>query len=388
MDLEPLAVPLGAGVLAVLPRLRTALTGGRPVAPHPVGTRPAVLPAHDPADLPDDLAVVVGTSGSTGTPKLAMLGARALRASAAATHERLGGPGQWLLTVPAGHVAGVQVLVRSLEAGTEPVATDLAVGFTAPAFAAATARLRPGRRHYTSVVPTQLVRLLADPVGTEALRRFDAVLVGGAATPRSLRLRAEEAGVPVVTTYGMSETSGGCVYDGRPLTGARVRVGDDGRVELGGTTLAHGYLGRPDLTREAFAVDADGTRWFRTDDAGRLDDDGRLHVEGRLDDVVTTGGLKVAPRLVEEAVLEHLPGVVEAVVVGTPDPEWGEAVSLLVVLASGASEPTAAEVRDRLRGHLADHALPRRVVAAPAVPQRGPGKPDRAAVARLFDVRG
>ncbi|NHA69731.1 o-succinylbenzoate--CoA ligase [Phycicoccus flavus] len=386
MEVEPLPVPAGPGALAVLPRLAGALAGRGPVAPYPADAAAPQLPRHAAAGLPDDLAVVVGTSGSTGVPKLAMLGAAALAASAHATHERLGGPGQWLLTLPAGHVAGVQVLLRGLDADTEPVATDLTGGFTPAAFAAATARLDPRHRHYTALVPTQLVRLLDDRAGAAALATFHGVLVGGAATPPTLRRRAEAAGVAVRTTYGMSETAGGCVYDGSPLTGARVRLDDDGRVHLGGATLAHGYLGRPDLTFAAFTVDADGSRWFRTDDAAHLGDDGRLHVDGRLDDVVVTGGMKVAPRLVEEAALEHVPGVREAVVVGIPDPEWGQAVSLLVVPDPAAQPLSLAEVRDLLRPHLPDHALPRRVTAAPAVPLRGPGKPDRAAVAGLFDV--
>ncbi|MGG5259138.1 o-succinylbenzoate--CoA ligase [Phycicoccus avicenniae] len=388
MELEPLAVPPGDGAATVLPRLRRALEGGGAVAPFVAGGPAPALPPHAAAALPDDLAVVVGTSGSTGVPKLAMLGAGALAASAHATHERLGGPGQWLLTLPAGHVAGLQVLLRGLDAGTEPVSVDLSDGFSPSAFAAGVHRMDPRHRHYTSVVPTQLVRLLDDPVGTAALASLHGVLVGGAATPPSLRRRAEASGVRVVTTYGMSETCGGCVYDGRSLSGAEVRVDDEGRVHLGGATLAHGYLGRPDLTFRAFAVDPDGSRWFRTDDAGRLDEDGRLHVEGRLDDVVVTGGMKVAPRPVEEAAVEHVPGVVEAVVVGTPDAEWGQAVSLLVVPAAGARPLSVVEVREHLRGHVPDHALPRRVTATGAVPQRGPGKPDRAAVAALFDVGG
>lgn len=386
MEVEPLPVPTGPDAVDVLPRLARALAGGAPVAPFPADTPPPTMPRHAAAALPDDLAVVVGTSGSTGVPKLAMLGGAALSASAHATHERLGGPGQWLLTLPAGHVAGVQVLLRSLDADTTPVATDLTGGFTPHAFTAAVARLSPGHRHYTAVVPTQLVRLLDDPAATSALARLDGVLVGGAATPPALRRRAETAGVRVLTTYGMSETAGGCVYDGTPLTGARVRLDDDGRIHLGGATLAHGYLGRPDLTFAAFTVDPDGSRWFRTDDAGHLDDDGRLHVDGRLDDVVVTGGLKVAPRLVEEAALEHVPGVREAVVVGTPDSEWGHVVSLLVVPAADARPLSLAEVRDLLRPHLPDHALPRRVTAAPAIPLRGPGKPDRHAVAAFFAV--
>ena len=181
----------------------------------------------------------------------------------------------------------------------------------------------------------------------------------------------------------MSETAGGCVYDGLPLTGCLVRADATGRLHLGGATLATGYLGRPDLTAEAFATAADGTRWFRTDDAGHHDDAGRWHVDGRLDDLVTTGGLKVAPRLVEEA-LSALPGVAEAVVVGTPDDEWGQAVSAALVLAPGTPEPTVSRLREQLRDVLPAHALPRRLLVVAALPLRGPGKPDRAAVAALF----
>ena len=129
-------------------------------------------------------------------------------------------------------------------------------------------------------------------------------------------------------------------------------------------------------------------RWFRTDDVGHTDEYARLHVDGRVDDLVNTGGLKVAPRLVEEAIVEHVPGVAEVVVVGSPDPEWGEAVCALVVLEPGAVRAglTAAELRAHLRGILPDHALPRRAATAAAVPTRGPGKPDRRAVAALFTV--
>ncbi|WP_392543173.1 o-succinylbenzoate--CoA ligase [Oryzobacter telluris] len=388
--LEQLPVPAGEAALALLPRLEQALAGGAPVAPYAASSPAPLLPPHGPADLPDDLAVVVGTSGSTGTPKHALLTTGALRASAQGTHERLGGPGQWLLPLPAHHVAGLQVLLRSVEAGTIPVAMDLTDGFTPRAFADAAARLEPGVRHHTSLVPTQLLRLLDDPDGAEALRSLDAVLVGGAALAPHLRRRAADSGVTVVATYGMSETAGGCVYDGRPLPCTEVALDDTGRISLGGATLAHGYLGRPDLTGAAFTTDEHGTRWFRTDDVGHTDADGRLHVDGRVDDLVNTGGLKVAPRLVEEAVVEHVPGVREVVVVGTPHPQWGEAVSVLLVMRPGAVRrgPTAADLRAHLRGVLPDHALPVRVLVVDEVPLAGPGKPDRRAVAALFTVGG
>ncbi len=388
MQLEPLAVPAGPDVLDVLPRLEEALAGGRPVLPHSASAPPPLVSSRNPEGLPPDLAVVVGTSGSTGTPKRAMLGAAALVASARGTHDRLGGPGRWMLPLPAHHVAGLQVLVRSLVAGTRPVVMDQGGGFLPRAFAAATEALGPGGPRYTAVVPTQLVRLLDDPAGTEALLRYDAVLAGGAALAPALRARAERTGVTVVTTYGMSESSGGCVYDGRPLDGTQVAFDADLRIHLGGSTIAHGYLARPDLTRQSFGTDEDGVRWFRTDDVGHLDEHSRLHVDARVDDLVNTGGLKVAPRLVEEAMAVHVPGVREVVVVGTPHPEWGEAVSALVVLEPGAlvDSLTVSQVRAHLRGILPDHALPRRVRTASGVPLAGPGKPDRRAVAALFDV--
>jgi len=385
---QPLSVPLGPACLALLPRLAEALAGDAPVLPYAASAPPSALPQHDPADLPDGLAVVVGTSGSTGTPKRALLTAAGLHASSRATHDQLGGPGQWLLALPAHHVAGLQVLLRSLDAGTTPVAMDLVDGFVPQAFVATTALLEPEQRRYTSLVPTQLLRLLDHPRGPDALRSFDAVLVGGAAMPPRLRRRAERAHVHVVATYGMSETAGGCVYDGKPLPCTEIAFDDEGRIHLGGATVAHGYLGRPDLTAEAFGVDEDGTRWFRTDDVGHTDGQSRLHVDGRIDDLVNTGGLKVAPRLVEEAIIDHVPGVAEVVVVGSPDPEWGEVVCALVVLEPGAVRAglTAYELRAHLRGILPDHALPRRAVTAGAVPTRGPGKPDRRAVVAMFTM--
>lgn len=378
-SLRPLAVPLGPAVLGVLPALRRALDGGGPLLPYAADAPPQPGPVPRAPVLPSEVALVVGTSGSTGSPKLALLTREALAASATATHERLGGPGQWLLALPAHHIAGLQVLVRSVLAGTEPVAMDLTGGFSAAGFTAAAAGLGQGRR-YTSLVPTQLGRLLDSDEGVRALRRFDAVLVGGAATAPGLLERARAADLTVVTTYGMSETAGGCVYDGVPLSATRVRLGAEGRLLLGGATLALGYLGRPDLTEAAFSTDADGTRWFATDDVGHRDASGRWRVDGRLDDLVNTGGLKVAPRLVEEAVTGHVPGVAECVVVGVPDPQWGEVVCAAVVLRPGSRAPSVAGLREALRGILPDHALPRRVAVLPALPLRGPGKPDRAAL--------
>jgi o-succinylbenzoate---CoA ligase len=381
-SLRPLAIAPGPAALEALPILRRALAGGFAVLPYAAGGRPPGIPEDD---VPDGgTALVVGTSGSTGSPKLAMLPSEALTASAEATHERLGGTGRWLLAMPPHHIAGVQVLLRCIAADTAPGFVDLTDGFTADAFVRA-AKAFAGPRRYTSLVPTQLVRLLADADATRALADFDAVLVGGAASSPALLARSNQQGVNAVTTYGMTETSGGCVYDGIPLSRSRIRADELGRVHLGGDTLATGYLGRPDLTEAVFSTDAEGTRWFTTDDLGHADQTGHWHVDGRVDDAVVTGGLKVAPRLVEEA-LTSQPGIAEAVVLGTPDELWGQAVSAALVLRAGAPAPTVDRLREQLRGILPDHALPRRVLVVDALPQRGPGKPDRAALAALFSA--
>lgn len=363
-------VPARADLL--LPALEVALSGAGP----------AVAPGQaleSLVDVPDGVAAVVRTSGSTGEPRAVLLSARALRASADATHDRLAGPGHWLLALPTDHVAGLQVLVRSVLAGTVP--TVLAPGpFRAAAFVAARDAMPVGAPRYTSLVPTQLVRLLDDPAATAALRSFDAVLLGGAAAAPDLLARARAAGVPVVTTYGMTETCGGCVYDGRPLDGVSVRLDDDGRILLAGPVLADGYLGRPDLDAGAF-VQVDEVRHLRTSDLGTWSD-GSLKVLGRVDDVLVTGGVKVAPGAVE-SVVASMPGVAEVCVVGTPDAEWGQAVVAVVVARPGALAPTLDQVRAAVTGRLGAAHAPRHLVVTDSLPVRGPGKIDRRAATQL-----
>jgi O-succinylbenzoic acid--CoA ligase len=270
--------------------LHTMLAGGVTVAPVGPGQQ---SPPRDPGPG----QAVLGTSGSTGGNKWVQLSAAALCASAEATHARLGGPGRWLLALPAQHVAGVQVLVRAALAGHRPELLDLRSGFDPAQFSAAAHRLTSAAgRCYTALVPTQLVRLLDTEPGY--LARFDAVLLGGAATPDGLLHRARAAEVRVVTTYGMTETAGGCVYDGWPLEGVKIRLdlaeSDSGKIELAGPMLASGYLDAPEQTAVAFR---DG--WFQTSDLGRCDGQGRMQVLGRADDVIVTGGLNVAPAEVE-----------------------------------------------------------------------------------------
>lgn len=323
----------------------------------------------------DDVALVVPTSGTTAVPKGAMLTAAALTASASGTHTRLGGPGRWLLALPAHHIAGMQVLVRSVLAGTAPVAMDLAHGFDVAALPAAVAALGTGRR-YTALVAAQLAKALGCGPAAEALASLDAVLVGGGPLPAPVAENAAAAGVPVVRTYGMSETAGGCVYDGRRLDGVRVRI-DDGRVVLGGATLAKGY--RDPVSPDPFAEPG----WFRTDDAGGLDARGVLRVYGRLDEAISTGGLTVMPQVVEAAIAAH-PAVAQCAVFGVPDDRLGQRVAVAVVAAAGAEPPTLEQLRIRVAESLDPTAAPREAHIVGELPLRGIGKVDRRALADRF----
>jgi o-succinylbenzoate---CoA ligase len=325
--------------------------------------------------IDDDVAVVVTTSGTTGAPKGALLTASALTASASATHDRLGGPGRWLLALPPHHIAGVQVLVRSLLAGTEPVEMDVSAGFDVGELPSAVDQLGAGRR-YTALVAAQLAKALNDPAATAALAELDAVLIGGGPAPRPVLEAAERACVSVVRTYGMSETAGGCVYDGIPLDGVTVQVRDDGRIAIGGPTLAKGYRNPPDP--DPFTEPG----WFRTDDVGVVDDSGVLSVLGRVDDAISTGGLTVLPQPVEAALRTH-PAVADCAVFGLADERLGQRVVAAVVVADGCTPPPL----DALRAHVMraiDHtAAPRELHIVDALPMRGIGKVDRSALIRL-----
>ena len=228
-----------------------------------------------------------------------------------------------------------------------------------------------------SLVPAQVRHLLDEPGGREALAGFRAILLGGAAAPAGLLAEAAAAGARVITTYGMSETCGGCVYDGEPLDGVSVRIGPDARIRLAGPVLFSGYRGRPGLTAAALE---DG--WFVTSDVGEVDAAGRLAVRGRADGMINTGGEKVSADEVA-SVLEDCPGVREAVVVGLPDPEWGELVTAVVVPADPAAPPGLDVLRGFTRGRLPDYAAPRAVVVVPAVPLLSSGKPDLQALRLL-----
>ncbi len=327
--------------------------------------------AEDPQKegVAEDTAVVVRTSGSTGASKGVELSATALRHSARASLDRLGaGPGErWLCCLPVTHVAGLQVLVRSLVSGTEPVLAEHADAETVAGSGCA----------HVSLVPTQLHRLLSGSGPAKPLAGYSSVLLGGAPAPASLLDAARAAGVPVVTAYGMTETCGGCVYDGVPLDGVQVAIrGDDdnspaesGRIWISGPVLLSRYRGQ--LAGQAALRDG----WFRTGDLGRLDSSGRLVVRGRADDVINTGGHKVVPGEVAAA-LQTCPGVRDVAVMGQPDAEWGERVIAAVVPADPADPPALELLRLHVRESLPRYAAPSRIVMVDAVPMLPSGKHD------------
>ena len=377
-------VPLGPAVIPrLLPALTRALEGGPAVLPlphAPAALRSALVGALQPQQALDQhgIALVVPTSGSTGEPKGVLLSAAAVLASVSATTERLGGPGRWLLALPATHVAGLMVLARSVLGGNTPVALDLTDGFDPEAFAVASMRVfadSPARR-YTSLVPRQLAAILDDgEASLDALTGYDAVLVGGSATHAELLERARAAGARIVTTYGLTETCGGCVYDGLPLDGVRVAVAPNGRIRLGGPVLASGYRLRPDLGADAFA---DG--WFATADAGRLEPDGRLTVLGRLDDVAVSGGVNVPLSAVDAAVSSH-PEVREAVAVAVADAEWGQRIVVTVVPVDATHPPTLESIRTHVARRAPAAYAPKELFVIDALPTLPGGKIDRRAVA-------
>jgi O-succinylbenzoic acid--CoA ligase len=366
--LEPLRAALDGTGPAILPldadlppaRLSELLDAFRPGAViGPDGA--ATIRSEYSKEVNGKTAVIIGTSGSTGQPKGVELSAEALRASARASLARCGArPGdRWLVCLPVTHVAGLQVLVRSLVSGTEPVIAPVA---DAAALAAS------GCAH-VSIVPTQLRRLMDSPAGAAALAALRSVLVGAAATPAALLEAARAAGAAVMTTYGMSETCGGCVYDGVPLDGVTVREGDDGRLRIGGPVLMNGYFGQPSPL-----VGGE----FVTSDLGYVSG-GRVVVRGRADDVINTGGHKVIPGEVSAAA-QTCPGVRDVVVIGRPDTEWGERVTAVVVPDNPTDPPSLELLRTHVQTRLPRYACPSELVLTEAIPVLPSGKPDLAAL--------
>ena len=325
-----------------------------------------------PVDEPD-AAVIVITSGSTGAAKGVVLSRAAIRSSVEATHDRLGGPGDWVLALPTHHVAGLMVLARALIAGRSavPARGDLA---DLPDVAD-----RLGARRYLSLVPTQLGRALGDVELSRALARFDAVLIGGGPVAPDVLKRAAGGGIVVVTTYGLSETCGGCVYDGVPLAGTRIELGPPAgpagrRIMINSQAVFSGYRLNPELTATTLI-----NGWLRTEDRGRWHGD-QLIVLGRLDQVVIIGGRKVDLAEVERQVNEWAAARGgEGFAIGLPDPDWGTTIA-----AACTTGGSLEELHDHLRSRVPGHALPRTLTRLDLLPRLSGGKPDRIAIRDLI----
>lgn len=325
-----------------------------------------------PDEVQDQVALIVESSGSTGTPKRITISRDSLLASATGSDLALGGPGQWLLALPINYIAGINVLVRSLVADQQPILMNTQLPFTPDAFARA-ADFMVSQRRYVSLVPVQLQRLVNasafDDFLLAKLRRFDAILVGGQAIEPQLLTKATELGLKIVRSYGSAETSGGCVYDGKPLAGVQVQTDSVGRVRIAGSVLAEGV------------ADPDG--WYTTSDLGRIDPDGTLAISGRANRVIISGGLKVSLDAIE-AVVTQIGGVVEAACVPVSDTEWGERAAVIYVGSPEVADYIAADALQQ----LGPAAKPVRVIRVDNLPRLTSGKTDYVTLGQQFTQPG
>ena len=320
-----------------------------------------------PQDVDDSVAFIVETSGSTGAPKRVELSVAAAIAAAEASANRLGGSGQWLLALPINYVAGLNVLIRSAVAETQPVMMNTAVSFTAEAFVRHTSMLREEKK-FTALVPTQLSRLAVaaehDESVLNALRKYEAILVGGQGSSPQLLQSLRELDINVVETFGSAETFGGVVYDGVALDDVTVNINDEGRIEISSPTLANAFRSQDKVVMS---------------DIGELVD-GKLRVLGRADRVFISGAVKVSLDRVE-AVARDVGGVVEVAATAIDDDEWGQRVAILYL----GSPEVADEIAARLAAELGPAAKPLQIVRADRVPKLISGKHDLLAIKQLFE---
>lgn len=309
------------------------------------------------------VCIAVKTTGSAGVAKTVGISAVALLACAKASNNFLKAEygNRWSLLLPLTHIAGINVLIRSLELGTEPI--DL--------------RYHQGEYphvEFTAVVPTQLYRALENDRNLlEHLKSAKAVLVGGAALSTQLYEKAKSAGINVITTYGMTETCGGCIYDGSPLEGVEVKVGTDSRIAIRGTVLAHTYIGAETLWETVFK---DG--WFMTNDSGHFAHD-KLIVDGRLDDVIISGGENISLSAIESALHAHFPHKTFAAF-AINDAEWGQALHLAV---AGDGFPAEREINEYLLQQFGQVCQPKGFLFLPELPLLEIGKIDRRKLVEL-----
>jgi O-succinylbenzoic acid--CoA ligase len=309
-------------------------------------------PVHS-TSVRSDISILVATSGSTGTPKEIALTASALLASAAASNKYLKAAkgDTWSLLLPLTHIAGINVLMRAKQLGTEPLDLRNHVGEYPHA-------------DFTAIVPTQLFNALTEnPALLKHLQEAKAVLVGGASLSEELRAQGVAAGINIITTYGMSETCGGCVYDGVALDGVAFEITTDGRIKISGPILA-------DVKKE--------NGWFVTQDLGKIMD-GKLQVIGRSDDVIISGGENISLSAIEAAINKEYPDLLVAAF-ATPDSKWGQALHIAV---QSQDENIKSELSEVLVNSIGNHVKPKSVLLLDKLPQIGVGKVDRISLAKM-----
>ncbi len=345
--------------------------------------------ARHPSPDPDVIAYIL-TSGSSGPPKALGFTRDTLAASASSVAHRLdlGPRDRWGLCLSPGHIGGLSLIVRAVMTGAS---VRLWPSFDADAVAHA---ILAGEVTHLAIVPTMLRRILASLAGKPIPESLRCVLVGGAAAPRTLLDRAWAAGLPLATTWGMTETASQVATAppalarqhpgtaGRPLPGVEVRQGPGGTLRVRGPTLATVVIHGPGATPQPLPTDPDG--WFATRDLGHIDPGGLVWIEGRADAIIVSGGLNVSPAEVER-VIEALPGVREAVVLGLPDEEWGQIVA--AVVEADLATVTAAGVDRHCREHLVRGRCPTRTLVVDALPRTWTGKAMRSRVREHFATR-
>jgi len=309
------------------------------------GDGPALATAPiDTDEVDPKVALIVTTSGSTGNPKSVLLSAHSLLANARATHKYIGASAgqRWSLLLPTSHIAGLNILIRSIELGTQPVTVESGADFSA-------------------IVPTQLHRALtSDSQLLAHLKKCQSVLVGGGPLDAELRQRAIDAGIKVITTYGMTETSGGVVYDGNSLEGISIEI-QDGRIALQGPQVALGYLDSTLPTNNG---------WFITNDLGEIKD-GMLIVHGRADDQIISGGEKISLSAIETYLQSEFKNP-DIIAFAHRDREWGEKLCIATT-----TDIALESLQVKLKERFGAHASPKELFKVASIPYLAIGKPDR-----------
>jgi o-succinylbenzoate---CoA ligase len=302
-----------------------------------------------------DISLLVATSGSTGSPKEIGITSAALLASANASNKYLGAVrgNTWSLLLPLTHIAGINVLVRAMQLETAPIDLRNHVGEYPHA-------------DFTAIVPTQLFNALSANSDLLAhLKGAKAVLVGGAALSQELRAQGIAAGINIVTTYGMSETSGGCVYNAEPLDGVAFELTENGQIKISGPVLA-------DVKKE--------NGWFITQDLGKIVD-GKLQVFGRVDDVIISGGENISLSAVESEINKKFPNL-QVAAFATSDSKWGH---VLHVAAQTNDESIKEQIMNLVAQSIGNYAKPKSIVLVDKLPLIGVGKVDRISLAKLVN---